>query len=127
MTQLKDRECEACRKGAPLATRQEIDAMLPEIPDWQIMDDDGINKLWREYSFSNFATALAFTQQVGELADDVGHHPTLVTEWGSVRVIFFSKKIRGLHVTDFIMAARSDNLFEQAAAAASANAFNDGG
>ena len=112
MTQLKDRECEACRKGAPLATAEEIAEMLPEIPEWQIVEDDDINKLLRDYSFNNFAEALAFTQQVGELADDVGHHPTLITEWGKVSVIFFSKKIRGLHVTDFIMAARTDVLYQ---------------
>ncbi len=110
MTQLKDRECEACCKGAPLATQEEIDEMMPEIPDWEMIEDDGIKKLTRTYTLSNFAEALAFTIKVGELADDVGHHPTLITEWGRVQVIFFSKKIQGLHVTDFIMAARTDSL-----------------
>lgn len=110
MIALKDRECEACRPGAPLATQAEIYAMLPEIPDWRIMEEDGINKLCRTYTLGNFAEALAFTVKVGELADDVGHHPTLVTEWGKVKVIFFSKKIKGLHVTDFVMAARVDSL-----------------
>ncbi|MEQ8289671.1 MAG: 4a-hydroxytetrahydrobiopterin dehydratase [Gammaproteobacteria bacterium] len=113
MTELKDRECEACRKGAPLATEEEIESMLPEIPEWQIVADDGIQKLRRDYSFSDFSDALAFTVKVGELADDVGHHPTLITEWGKVSVYFFSKKIRGLHVTDFIMAARTDDLYQQ--------------
>ncbi len=111
MTVLKDRECEACRPGAPLATQEEIDAMLPEIPDWSIIDDAGINKLTRTYSFSNFAEALAFSVKLGETADDVGHHPVIVTEWGRVQVIFFSKKIKGLHATDFIMAARTDALY----------------
>ena len=111
MTVLKDRECEACRPGAPLATQEEINAMLPEIPDWSIIDDAGINKLTRTYSFSNFAEALAFSVKLGETADDVGHHPVIVTEWGRVQVIFFSKKIKGLHATDFIMAARTDALY----------------
>ena len=111
MTELKDKECEACRPGAPLASQEEIDAMLPEVPDWNIIDDNGIRKLVRTYSFANFTEALAFTMKVGELAEEVGHHPSLLTEWGKVTVIFFSKKIKGLHVTDFIMAARSDAIY----------------
>ena len=110
MTRLKDRQCEACRVGAPLATQEEIGEFLPQIPEWEIEEDNGIKKLVRTFTFPDFAAALAFTFRVGELADEVGHHPTLVTEWGRVKVIFFSKKIKGLHVTDFVMAARTDEL-----------------
>ncbi len=111
MTELKDRECEACRVGAPLVTEEEIAELLPEIPEWEIIEEDGIKKLTRSFKFNNFSGALSFTVKVGELADETGHHPTLVTEWGRVSVIFFSKKIKGLHVTDFIMAAKTDSLF----------------
>ena len=110
MTELKDRACEACRVGAPLATPEEIKEFLPQIPEWEIVEDNGIKKLVRTFTFPNFAEALAFTYKVGEMADEVGHHPTLITEWGRVDVIFFSKKIKGLHVTDFVMAARTDDL-----------------
>lgn len=113
MTQLKDRACEACRIDAPLATPEEIEEFLPQIPDWEIIEDDGIKKLVRMFKFSNFADALAFTRKVGEMSDEVGHHPTLITEWGRVKVIFFSKKIKGLHVTDFVMAARTDDLYNK--------------
>ena len=110
MTALKDRPCEACRAGAPLATEVEIAELLPQIPGWEIIEEDGIRKLTRSFRFDNFSEALSFTTKVGELADEMGHHPTLVTEWGRVTVIFFSKKIKGLHVTDFIMAAKTDSL-----------------
>lgn len=110
MMELKDRQCEACRKGAPLATEDQIAEMLPQIPEWSIIEEDGIKKLTRTFTFDNFSGALAFTARVGELADAIGHHPTLITEWGRVKVIFFSKKIKGLHVTDFIMAAKTDDL-----------------
>ena len=112
MTELKDRQCEACRVGAPLATEEEIAEFLPEIPEWDIIAEDGIKKLTRTFKFNNFSEALSYTVKVGELADEIGHHPTLVTEWGRVTVIFFSKKIKGLHVTDFIMAAKTDSLFK---------------
>jgi 4a-hydroxytetrahydrobiopterin dehydratase len=110
MTKLKDRKCEACRPGAPLATEEEIAALLPEIPQWEIIDEAGIRKLTRSFKFNNFTEALSFTIKMSELADELGHHPTLITEWGKVTVIFFSKKIKGLHVTDFIMAAKTDAL-----------------
>lgn len=112
MTELKDRECEACRAGAPLATEEEIAELLPQIPEWEIIEEDGIKKLTRPFKFNNFYEALSFTTKVGELTDEIGHHPTLITEWGRVTVIFFSKKIKGLHVTDFIMAAKTDSLFK---------------
>ena len=112
MTELKDRECEACRVGAPLVTEAEIAELLPEIPEWDIIEEDGIKKLTRSFRLNNFSEALSFTVKVGELADEIGHHPTLITEWGRVTVIYFSKKIKGLHVTDFIMAAKTDSLFK---------------
>ncbi len=112
MTHLKDRTCEACRVGAPLATPEEIAEMLPQIPEWEIIEEGGIKKLVRTFKFSNFAEALMFTRKAGEMADTIGHHPTLITEWGRVKVIFFSKKIKGLHVTDFVMAAKTDAINE---------------
>ena len=112
MTELKDRECEACRVGAPQATEEEVAELLPEVPEWDIIEEDGIKKLTRSFRLNNFSEALSFTVKVGELADEIGHHPTLITEWGRVTVIYFSKKIKGLHVTDFIMAAKTDSLFK---------------
>lgn len=111
MSALKDRTCEACRVGAPLVTQEEIEEFQPQIPEWSIIDDEGIQKLVRNFRFDNFRGALAFTQQVGELAEAQGHHPTLVTEWGRVTVTWFSKKIKGLHVSDFIMAAKTDDCY----------------
>lgn len=109
-TALKDQECEACRADAPLVTQQEIDQLLPQVPEWDLIEEAGIQKLKRTFRFADFAAALSFTNQVGELANGIGHHPTIVTEWGRVTVIFFSKKIKGLHVTDFVMAAKTDDL-----------------
>jgi 4a-hydroxytetrahydrobiopterin dehydratase len=108
---LSDQHCEACRIDAPLATEQDIAELLPQIPDWQIVEVDGIKQLHRDFSFKNFVDALAFTNRVGELAEQQSHHPTLITDWGKVTVIWWSHKIKGLHTNDFVMAAKTDQLY----------------
>lgn len=110
MTSLHQQTCEACRAGAPRATPEQRAELLTQIPDWEIHTLDGIDQLRRHYRFSDFASALAFTNRVGELAEAEGHHPALLTEWGSVEVRWWTHKIGGLHVNDFIMAAKTDQL-----------------
>lgn len=75
------------------------------------MDADGISHLERTFRFKNFAQALAFTNRVGELAESEGHHPLLQTEWGKVKVSWWTHVIRDLHQNDFIMAAKTDILY----------------
>lgn len=111
MTELSKKTCTACRPGAPLATEDEIKHFLPQIPDWEIVELDGVKQLTRTYSFGNFTDALAFTNQVGALAESEAHHPALLTEWGSVAISWWTHKIKGLHVNDFIMAAKTDQLY----------------
>lgn len=110
MTGLSQKKCEACRAGAPLATSKETESFLPQIPEWEIIAVEGINHLTRTFKFPNFLQALAFTNQVGALAETEAHHPAILTEWGSVVVSWWTHKIRGLHVNDFIMAAKTDQL-----------------
>ena len=110
MPELASMRCEACRKGAPTATEQERAEYLPQIPHWSVVEREGIERLERVFTFPDFATALAFTNRVGELAEREGHHPALLTEWGRVTVTWWTHKIRGLHRNDFILAARTDPL-----------------
>ena len=72
--------------------------------------DASIARLERVFHFPSFADALAFTNRVGALAEEEGHHPALLTEWGRVTVTWWTHKIRGLHRNDFIMAAKTDAL-----------------
>jgi len=111
MTELSKKTCTACRPGAPLATEDEISDFLPQIPAWEIVTVDAVRRLKRSYTFKNFADAIAFTNQVGALAETEAHHPALLTEWGSVTVSWWTHKIKGLHVNDFIMAAKTDQLY----------------
>ena len=85
-----------------------------QVPDWELIEVDGIKRLRRVFSADDFAQALEFTNGVGELAEAEGHHPALLTEWGSTTVTWWTHKIRGLHRNDFIMAAKTDELQQQA-------------
>jgi len=115
MEQLLDMKCVACRADAPRVTEAEMAEFQPQVPDWQLLEREGILRLERAYKFKNFAQALAFTIHVGELAEAEGHHPAILTEWGKVTVTWWTHKIKGLHRNDFILAARTDQLYASAA------------
>ena len=102
--------CVACRADAPTVTEEEIAELHPQVPDWELVDEDGIERLRRVFRFDDFAQALAFTNRVGAIAEAEGHHPALITEWGRVTVTWWTHKIKGLHRNDFVMAAKTDEL-----------------
>lgn len=114
MTELVEQKCEACRVGAPKVTDEEIQELHPQVPAWDLVERDGIRRLERVFAFDDFAEALAFTNRVGEIAEEEGHHPALLTEWGEVTVTWWTHKIEGLHRNDFIMAAKTDELYQNA-------------
>lgn len=111
MAELTQMKCVACRKGEPKVTEAELAEYLPQVPDWHTTKVDGIDHLERVFTFPNFVEALNFTNRVGALAEEEGHHPALLTEWGKVTVAWWTHKIGGLHRNDFIMAARTDQLY----------------
>jgi len=102
--------CVACRRDAPTVTDVEVAELHPQIPGWEIVEVEGIKRLRRTFGFDDFAQALEFTRRVGELAEQEGHHPALLTEWGRTTVSWWTHKIKGLHRNDFIMAAKTDAL-----------------
>jgi len=114
MEKLAEMKCEACRKDSPRVSNEEAAVLLPEIPEWRLTEQDGIPRLERLFRFRNFAEAISFTNQVGELAESEGHHPAVLTEWGKVTVSWWTHKIKGLHRNDFIMAAKTDSLYNPA-------------
>ena len=102
--------CTACRPDSPRLTDAEIDDLRRQIPDWRVLERDGVKRLERVFTFPDFAGALAFTNRVGAIAEAAGHHPALLTEWGRVTVGWWTHAIGGLHRNDFIMAARTEPL-----------------
>lgn len=105
--------CEACRAGAPTVSQQERTAFSAQVPDWEMVTEEGIDRLRRVFKFPDFAQALDFTNAVGQLAEEENHHPALLTEWGRVAVTWWTHKIKGLHQNDFICAAKVDRLFRR--------------
>jgi 4a-hydroxytetrahydrobiopterin dehydratase len=110
MTELANQKCEACRRGAPTVTEDEMETLKPQVPEWTVVEREGIPRLERVFEFPDFVQALAFTNQVGDIAEQEGHHPALLTEWGCVTVTWWTHKIRGLHRNDFVMAAKTDEV-----------------
>lgn len=114
MEKLVQLKCEVCSVGAPLATQAEIAEFMPQLPGWVLTEDGTANKLEKTFLFDNFVAALAFSNQVGELAEQHGHHPSILTQWGQSTVSWHTHKIKGLHKNDFVMAARTDGLLDNA-------------
>ena len=111
MKDLAQNKCTACRGDEPPLSDEEIADMMPQVSEWDVVERDGIKRLERRFKFRNFAQALAFTNRVGEAAEAEGHHPTVLTEWGKVTVTWWTHKIKGLHLNDFVMAAKTDELY----------------
>jgi 4a-hydroxytetrahydrobiopterin dehydratase len=111
MSELARMKCTACRGDEPTLTDAEIDELISQIPDWRVVERDGVKRLERMFRFDDFARALAFTNRVGERAEEEGHHPALLSEWGKVTVTWWTHKIGGLNRNDFIMAARTGSEY----------------
>lgn len=112
MSLLYELHCETDSVEKDAVTKKEIAEWKAQIPAWDIIKEDGARRLYREFTFDNFSDALDFTDDVGDAAEEEGHHPVLVTEWGKVTVSWWTHEIGGLHKNDFIMAAKTDELYE---------------
>ena len=111
MSGLAETRCTACQGDEPTLTDAEIGELRPQVPDWRVEERHGVKRLKRAFRFGDFGGALDFTDGVGERAEQAGHHPALLTEWGRVTVTWWTHKIGGLHRNDFVMAARTDELY----------------
>lgn len=109
---LKNRSCEACRPDAPKATPEEIETYSKAIPQWQIIQEDGLDKLMRCYPTQKYAETLKLINAIAELSEKEGHHPVMLFEFRQCTVYWWSHKMKGLHVNDFICAAKCDEVFE---------------
>ena len=109
MSDLASNTCEACRIDAPMVSDDEALILIKEIEGWDLIDD-GVKKLKKEFSFSNYSDSVDFSHKVADMAEQEDHHPQIILEWGKVTVIWWSHKIKGLHKNDFICAAKTNNL-----------------
>jgi len=105
---LTSKSCTPCRGGIPPLTSDEVKNYHRDTREWTILDED--RRIERTFRFNDFAEAFAFVKSVSELAEAEGHHPQICFGWGYTTVSLQTKKIKGLHENDFIMAAKLDQL-----------------
>ncbi len=104
---LASKTCVPCRGGVPPMKGAELDRYRAQLPSWTVVDEHHLEKTFK---FPDFKAALAFTNQIGNLAEEQGHHPDILLAWGKVNVTIWTHKIDGLTESDFIFAAKIDRL-----------------
>ncbi len=108
MSDLASRECIPCRGGIPPLAGEELERLHRDLGGgWQVVAGHHLEKTYR---FADFRQALEFTNRLGEMAEEIGHHPDICLSWGKVQVTVWTHKIDGLAEADFIWAAKADRL-----------------
>lgn len=103
---LSERDCIPCRGGASPLSNIECQSFLAELLNWNIVE----GRLTKSYKFKTFRGSMNFAISIGELADKVDHHPDLHVSWGELKVDIWTHKINGLTESDFVLAAKIDDL-----------------
>ena len=107
MGDLARRDCVPCRGGVPPLAADEVQTLLKELDRWEVVQDHHLKK---NYTFKDFAGALSFVNRIGLLSEEQGHHPDICFGWGKVEVTIWTHKIDGLTESDFVLAAKIDEL-----------------
>ena len=108
MSDLANKQCVPCKGGVPPLAGEALSALHGELgDDWRVVEARYLEKA---YPFKNFREALAFTNRVGEMAEEQNHHPDIHLAWGRVRIVIYTHKIDGLTESDFVFAAKADRL-----------------
>lgn len=111
MSRLAEKECIPCRGDTPVLKGEELHQHYSQLQEgWQLVDEHHITKTYR---FKNFRQALDFTNRVGEMSEEQGHHPELYLTWGRVDLKVFTHAIDGLSEADFVWADKADREYEQ--------------
>ena len=108
---LAEKTCTPCRGGIPPLTHEEAERFRAQASDWELRGD--AHRIERTFRFRNFREAGAFVQEISELAEAEGHHPDISFGWSYATVGLQTKKIKGLHENDFIMATKIDQIFDR--------------
>ena len=104
---LADKQCVPCRGGVPSLKGDALETLKAEVPGWQVVDE---HHLVKTYPFPDFRTALDFVNKAGAIAEEQGHHPDLLLSWGKVEAKIWTHKVDGLTESDFILAAKLDQI-----------------
>jgi 4a-hydroxytetrahydrobiopterin dehydratase len=105
---LTSKTCIPCKGGIPPLKGADLISLHAQLKhEWKIVSEHHLEK---EYRFTNFAEALEFTNKVGALAENEGHHPDILLSFGKVKLMIWTHKIDGLTENDFILAAKCDEI-----------------
>lgn len=105
MAGLSEKRCVPCSAGASPLRGDPLKGLLRQLDGWEVINEHHLQKT---YTFPDFRQALAFTNRVGEVAEQEGHHPDILTAWGKVTITVWTHKIDGLTESDFVLAAKFD-------------------
>jgi 4a-hydroxytetrahydrobiopterin dehydratase len=108
MSTLASKTCVPCRGGTPALKGNELHNFSHQLPNWQVSNEHHIT---RTFTFPDFKQALDFVNRIGQVAEEQGHHPDIMLTWGKVGITLWTHKIDGLSESDFIMAAKIDELY----------------
>jgi len=111
MNKLINAHCEKVTSETPRLNDEEVNQLFTDLVGWNMYNKDSELRLEKIFTFKDFAQAAGFTNQVARIAGEEDHHPAILTEWGKVTVTWWTHKIKGLHQNDFIMAAKTDQLY----------------
>ena len=111
MDELARLHCSQINAKTLRLNEHDVNQLIAKLPGWQTPEKGAELRLEKVYEFEDFRKALAFTNQVAQVANEEDHHPALLTEWGKVTVTWWTHKIKGLHQNDFIMAAKTEQLY----------------
>ena len=111
MSNLTKIKCKPCSGNTPKLSIDEIQNKLLEINDWELNDNKEM--IFKKFKFKSFKKALHFTNLVGELAEEEGHHPDISLGWGYSLIMIHTHAIKGLSINDFILAAKIDKIIQQ--------------
>ncbi len=109
MSDLAAKTCVPCRGGVLPLKGEELSLLQKQVDGWNIIEEHHITKTFK---FPDFRKALGFVSRVGELAEEQGHHPDISLAWGKVAITTWTHKINGLTESDFILAAKIDQLYK---------------
>ena len=107
---LAEKHCVPCRGGVPALKGGALEPLKAELTGWQVVDE---HHLVKTYSFPDFRSALDFVNKAGAIAEEEGHHPDLLLSWGKVEAKIWTHKVNGLTESDFILAAKLDQIHQK--------------
>ena len=107
MSELSSKQCVPCRGGVPGLRGEEITKLQDQLADWKVVNEHHLQK---SYRFKDFHEAQTFVNRVGDLAEEQGHHPDICFGWGQAEITIWTHKIDGLTESDFILAAKIDEI-----------------